>query len=229
MNITHFRAAQEALKLNPDLEIFQKNHPRSVYNIVPEYVRESMDKIPEEYLVLSWVQLKKEVEPDLMLDQLRVNFWLEYRRAQVTSTKMNMSNVYTEICAASTFNEVVVANPQKLVWLLCPPTDFASGMRAILERGLHIMFDVVTHPSLFSGGEVDTKLLNQALKIIDKAIVAVHGLPTIRTETKSVNVNLNASEPSAAHQNLEEKRKELERLKAAREAIPVIPAKEEES
>lgn len=218
MNITHFRAAQEALKNNPDLEIFNKEHPRSVYNLVPDYVRDSMDEVPQEYMLLSWVQLRKEIEPDIKLDQLRINFWLEYRRAQNTSTKMNMGNVYADICPASTFKDGVATKPHKLIWLLCPPIDYETGMRAIVDRGIEVMYEIVTHPNLIK----DTRLLNYALRVIDKAMISIHGLPTIRTETKSVNVNLNSSTPSPTHSDIEEKRRELERLKAEREAIPVI-------
>lgn len=222
MSFTHLKAAQDAIaSLQSAVSIFEKDDTRSIYNIVPESMREAMEAIPPELLALSERQLCKEVQPDFKLDQLRSAFWVEYNRAQFTLTRINLSNVYGTICASSTFHESVIGVPKNLAWLLTPPTNWVAGMNAILDRGLQLLYDAVTATNIIKDGKiVDVKALSAVHKIIKEAGIVLHGLPVLKTESKSVNVNLNSSEPSATMLSLEEKRKELERLKDTLMTIP---------
>jgi hypothetical protein len=228
MSFKHIDAARDATQVYA-LDIFNKDIQRSVYNLVSDSMQHAMDSLPKEYMLLSERQLRKEVEPDFKLDQMRVSFWIEYQRAQLTNTRINLATVYANICASSTFHEHVIAIPKHLAWLLTPPTEWISGMRAILDRGMAVMYDAVNAKNIFDeDGNVNPKVLNAVTRVIKDASIVIHGLPTIRTETKSVNVNLNSTTPSPTHLDLAEKRKELERLKAERQAIPVSVHRGEE-
>ncbi len=224
-NYSQAELLKRAVKEDPELEIWDKEHSRSVYNLCGPQIQEAIDKIPKEFFVMSEKQLDKLLDPELSASQMRVAFWSEYHRCQYAGAgKMNMAHVYNKICAKQTFYDSYVSNPMKLAWILRPPSNYLLGMEAILGEGLKVMYAAVRAKNIIHDGRiVDAKNLEAILKIIDKTIVAIHGMPTIRHETKALvhNVNQNIA-PPAGERSIEDLRKELAELEAkkARQLAP---------
>jgi len=202
-----------------DLEVWDKTKSRSIYNLVTEQMRKLMDELPKEYLVMSPNDIEKMADPDIRLAQIQVGFWSEYHRCQYAGNhKMVMSNVYNHVCAGSYFWQRICANPVKLAYILNPPNDYRLGMEAILSEGLKVMYRAMRANNIINeqGNIVDAKNLEAILKIVDKTIVAIHGMPVMRHETKALNVNVN-QQPVQPERSIKDLENELRELKAKRE------------
>lgn len=207
-----------AIEKNPEFQIFSKEDERSIYNLVPPYVQQAIDDVPKEYLFMPEKEVYKRVKPDETTQMLRMQFWAEYQRAQFTNTKMQMSNVYSGIVEQCTFTNFITKDPDRMSWIMKPPVRWLAGMQVTLNQGLQVMMEAVYASNIIEDGKVNPKVLDSVMRVVDRAIVAIHGLPTLRTETKSMNVNINQSSPTPSFPEIESKKRHAEELRAKLEA-----------
>lgn len=228
MPITNVEKAELALEEHGEVTFFDKNNKRSVYNLVPPYMQKAIDNIPKEYHLLSEKQMQRAFRPSFEDSQMRMAFWTEYQRAQFTNTKMGMVSVYYHVYDQYTFTGGVVLDPKRLAWIIKPPAQWVSGMQVILNQGLQVMFDAIHADNIIMHGHLDPRVFNSVFKVIEMANIAMNGLPVIRTESKSVNMNVNQNTPAAALSEaqlseLQEQRAKLLEQKGSSQIKDVTP------
>lgn len=118
-------------------------------NILPDIVVAAVKRIPRDLLLQDEEKLKKHVQPSSTLNYLRLNFWLEYNRAQEMQKIMDMRVVLRGVARQGYFYEVVLKNPAMTAWMVTPPADYALVQRDILYSGLEklqkaLKMDLVT-------------------------------------------------------------------------------------
>lgn len=122
-----------------DYSLFDESNPRSLVNIVPKEVREALRRIPRKVMLQSEGELKRAVRPSPTLNYLRLNFWLEYNRAQELRKTMNMTNVVKGVTHKDYLYQYVLIDPMMTAWVATPPTDYALVQQDILFSGLEKM------------------------------------------------------------------------------------------
>jgi hypothetical protein len=194
-----------------DLDIFNKNFSRSMWNLVPDYFQEAIEKIPKNLLEMSEHELEKLLDPHVTTSRLRIAFWTEYERAQATLTQFRMSSVYSCVCTKQQFHNKILSDPEKLSWIICPPSDYIIAMKEVLMQGVKVLRKIVMAKNIVDEhGNLNSKNAEVVLKAIDMAHLRVYGAPVIRMESKAVNFNLNQSTPPpASEKSLEELQKEI--------------------
>lgn len=200
-----------------DLDLFNKDNPRSLYNIVPDYLKLELDKIPQELLELSEHELEKKLKRKDRLsptiDRLRIAFWMEYDRAQLNWQKMRMSSVHSAVCSKQHWCYKIIVDPEAMAWIVCPPADYIVAMREVLFQGTNVLRQIVMAKNIVDEhGNMNPKMADVALRAIEMAHIRVYGAPIIRAETRSVNVNVNQTTPPSPD-DLEKLREELALLK----------------
>ncbi len=201
------------------LDIYSKDNPRSIYNLVPETFQRAMDEIPREWIVMPERQLRLRVRPDLQTSNLRARFWQEYERAQFSGYhRMRIKNVTDGIIDTHNFIHRVLSDAEKVAWILCPPTNWLATMNTILNDSAQILYNVLHAPNLFDDdGNLNIQVFPQVMKVIQAANLIVYGAPVIRTESKNLHVSV-ATEK--VPQTLAEVEAELKKLRAS-QGVPV--------
>ena len=119
-----------------DFSILDDTNPRSLVNIVPPHVKLAIRCVTRDLYLLDEASLKKRVKPTDTLNYLRLNFWIEYNRAQEKRSLMNMANVARGATTKEYMNAVVWDSPEKTAWVITPPTEYALVQADILSTGL---------------------------------------------------------------------------------------------
>lgn len=119
-----------------DFGLFDADNPRSLVNIVPEGIRDAMLRVHQEDLLLDDRALRKKVKPSDHLNRLRLNFWLEFFRAQEKQAKMLLGNIVHGISSRDYLYGAVLGDPLKTAWLISPPTDVAVVQMDIMHASL---------------------------------------------------------------------------------------------
>lgn len=181
-----------------DVDIFNTDHPRSVFNLLPKHMQESIKKVPREFFEMTEHELELRLKPDPTTSRLRIAFWLEYDHAQSTMRPMRMPNVYSGACHKVYFSQVICNDEERLAWILCPPADYMLAMREILSQGVKQLRKIVTGNIVDEDGNIDTKAGELLVKVMQLADLKVHGSEIIRhsTETKAVHVHTHVPPPA---------------------------------
>lgn len=173
-----------------DFDLFDRDAPRSMWNLIPESLQTHISKVPLELLQLSEHELDKKLDPDAMTSRLRISFWLEYDRAQVTQSKMRISSVYSPVCSKQYWCTNILSSQERLAWILCPPGDYILAMREVLMQGTKVIRKIIMAKNVVDDdGNLNPKAAGVVLKAIELVHVKVHGTPVIRMESKNMNIN----------------------------------------
>lgn len=195
---------------DPRLEFLDVNNPRSLVNIVPESMREPIRQLYANYpklLLQSEHTIKKTVKPDDRDELFRMNFWEEYNRCTISNPPrvMSMIGITKEYLPHQAFIARYVRVRAKLLWLITPPRSYADTMRQLLTKSLDKLIEVVDQPILKKDGSVDHKLVDKIIKIAQMTDLRVKGaIPqTIRTDSRNLNFNVDASRQMPAGVDLQ--------------------------
>jgi hypothetical protein len=148
-----------------DFVIYDPDNPRSITNLVSEKVSQAIQAIPRELLLMDEQKLKKHVKPSTTLNYVRLNFWLEYNRAQDTQKPMNMQVVMRGVAKMNYFYDIILQNPAMMAWVVTPPADYTLVQRDILHSGLELLqkalkMDLVTTKTTIKVNRDGTKVKN---------------------------------------------------------------------
>ena len=208
-----------------DLDFFDESNPRSLINLLPETARKCVLEIPEEFLNQDAVELEKVLKPNATDNRLRLNFWSEYDAAHSTGRFMKMMNIYRGVITKAAFYRLVLQDPKRLAWLLCPPIEYKNSLNEILTTGLNRLREIISAPVLDQNGNLMPKQADVVLKAYLAVESRVKGAVVQKVESKveqkSVNVNFNenthekkaAMRPEELDARLSEVRAQLERSK----------------
>lgn len=198
-----------------EMIIRDKNHPRSIVNLVPDAVASAIMRLPEDYVDQDEGALRiafqaREWAPSVLDDRIRFSFWKEYDSAQSNIRQMIMTHVYYGLCSRESFY-LLIQNKQRVAWMVCPPADYMLSAEEALTYGLEQLRDILSRPHVSMVGTVDAKAAGVKLEIVKMLDARVKG--AIIQTTRNLNVNMNANKPvvnAPKIEDIDQKIKELE-------------------
>lgn len=206
---------------------------RTLISMLPPYVKEAAEKIPEQLRYMDEKELRKYVRPNPSVQALRNSFWLEYARCiDKEGQWLKIGNILSGICTIEYWAQVVTKNSGMMEWILRPPISYNKAMEEALYFGVERIREILELPFTYNmidprtGKErevVDSKaaeLVLKAFMIIDNR---VKGSVLQRSETKSLQVNASMKEVQGvmegqSMEEIEKKLKDLRKKDAALEA-----------
>lgn len=187
MSVKQFMVTEQ----RANLTIKDKEDPRSLINILPSFVADRIDAIPEQVLTMGEAELCRRMEPDAFDEMLRLAFWNEYNLAQAGNRKMNMSNVYSGVCTYQLFQKAI-SNSFKLAYYIMPPPTTGLRLEYLMNKGLDQIEKILDLPHQKPDGTPDARMADVKFKITQDLINRVKGQVVQRVEVKSQNLNVNA-------------------------------------
>jgi hypothetical protein len=166
----------------------------SLLNFVADAVREAVLRLPEEYLIMTENQLKKEAKPTRTDYALRVSFWREFDKIfwRDGKRKIVSLHVYAGICTDTYFYDRFLKNPRKVAWLVRPQQTYAKEMEAILARVTERLWEIVDIPIRDRKGNVSSRNADILLRAAQMIENRVKGMAIQRIEEKSLRLNVTA-------------------------------------
>lgn len=214
-----------------EISTTDESNPRSVVRLVPASlstnIKDALFEHPEFFDKderALWTALRlANAQPTPTDNRLRLKFWMEYDRAQGTSAdSMNMTNVYSGICSKEYFYKHYITKPQKLGWLMCPPTGYLIKAEEALEFGIEQLRDILDQPHVF-GQKVDVKLGELKAKIVLMLDTRVKGAPVQRNMNLNVHTSDAAVAKAASAATAEELMRELKELERRNRIAQNLP------
>lgn len=181
----------------PTANDLDTGNPRSVLNLLTPGIRAPIRKAMEERAYLFqmdehelWRSLGKlKSQPGPIDNRLRLAFWNEYNRAQADMDTMRGVNIYSGICTHQHFTERYLKCPEKVAWLMCPPTSYEVALEEALQFGIDQLRDILALPVKDKKGKVNTSLASLKERIIARLDERKHGATVQRSINVSVQKN----------------------------------------
>lgn len=152
-------------------DIYSHENPYSVLNTIPNVLKDSVNKIPQELREMTVEEMRDLVTPNKTLNQLRLKFWKEYDSiiGQGGRKKMSIPKIIAGICSVPVFRSIM-ANPTKAAWILTPVSAYSIGVEELMETTLSKLRKKIDSVDINS-----TKDLSVLLKIFEVFDKRVHG------------------------------------------------------
>ena len=192
-----------------DVELFNKENKKSVYNLMPQTYRTKLDEMGGlgEYTGMEEWEIKREIKLTPTLNRLRYSFWNEYYRAIDNGIAMKGRNVYAGVCSVEVYHKILKSKAN-IAWILTPPTDTVTALRETLHYGFDRIREILDLPlykveSVRVGKDewedrevVDEKVAQLMLKAVAMIDLRLHGsyVQVHKVEQKTTNVNLSMKE-----------------------------------
>lgn len=212
-------------KENEDALELSTEERKSVREMLPPYVREAVDSVPEELKLMDEKQLRKHVKPNPSVQALRNSFWIEYARCLDKGVEwMRISNIISGICSIEYWTHVVMKSSGLVEWVLRPPISYNKAMEEALYFGVEKLREIMDLPFVttrvdpktgFEVQIIDTKVADLVLKAFMIADTRVKGSVVQRSETKTLNVQAKMSDVKGAmeSQSMEDIERKLKDLR----------------
>lgn len=180
-----------------EVAYWDEGDPTCLVNLLPNMIKEKAMQLPPE-LLLSAQKNRDRIKSRTkagMADSLRVALWQEYY-ACVDNRKPEMRTkaILHGVCDSAQFKELI-RDPALLAYILTPPGNYHYAMQSILDVSLMRLREIVALPLVNTEGEINTKLIDQMLKIVMMVDNRVKGSVVQRVAidqtTKSLQVSLN--------------------------------------
>lgn len=191
----------DQVQMHGDVSIFDESFERSLINIVPEELRGAMLRVKhahEKYFLLEERDLWKITKPTEVSSILKLSFWDEYNRAQDAGSRMKISNIIRGACSRDFFYTNVMHNDKQFSWIITPPKDYMLNMRALHEKGVSKLNDVLDLPLLDGKGQPNVRLIGEVFKITQYLDQRIKGAIVQRFAIQQQNVNMNVAAPLEA-------------------------------
>ncbi len=205
-------------KKKNEMIIRDKDHPRSIVNLVPEAVQRAIMKLPDSMVDIGEPALRKilherKVEITPLDERLRFMFWREYDTAQNNNRDMTMTNVYYGICSRDSFY-LSLQNKERTAWMLCPPVDYEIATEEALIYGINQLRDILAMDHIGLMNKIDPKLAAVKLDIVKMLDARVKGAVIQTTRNLNVNVNQPKTQEAQAPSigDVDKRIKELEQM-----------------
>lgn len=210
--------------------VLDRSNPRAVINLVPESWVRAIERLAQEFpefMDLDERSLKEEISKAFKAkkiregltkinptdNRIRMGFWNEYNRACDRKKPMVMSSVYAGVCTAAYADHEVIARPQKLAWILTPPTSYTNTMEEALLFGIECLRDILETPLRTSSGGLDVKAAELVLKTVQFLDQRVKGAVVQKVDTRSLIMHGKVEVPALAQpQSIEEVKEQLAKL-----------------
>lgn len=195
------------LKANAELldDVKDTSNPRSLVNIVPTSVATAIKAIPQSILDMRIDELKRKAEADILLDRVRMSFWLEYNSAQLAGRDLSMTNICGGLITVSTFNKQIVNNSFKLAYMIRPTGQYKATLEDLMFRAMDQLLEILEMPlmqkkfaksrngNIIEYEEIDTKLAQVKAQIARDVMIQArgHGVQKVETKSQTLNTNVN--------------------------------------
>jgi hypothetical protein len=180
-------------ELEPVNPIKDKSEPRSIINITPGNFSRAVELIPDEFFELSERELRHNGDCGEIEEKVRIAFWREYDQAQVAKRNIHVTNVHKGTCSQQHFYRKVLTNPYKMAYVLTPPQEYALELEEMIAVGFRNLREIMALPLYTSKGFVDARVAEVKLKIFESVMNRAKGALVYKTESKNLNVNVDAS------------------------------------
>lgn len=223
-------AVTPAEAATPDL-ILDESNPQSLINLVGDNVRNAIKTIPSNFIGHDeqyWRlrdRGKKEDERLSATDwKVRLSLWTEYNRSMVESKPFRTQYIYAGICTYGFFKKRYLENPERLAFVITPPSDYLKSLEECLYQNTYTLREVCVASAVRDDGSIDPKAAAVKLAVQQYFDARIYGSIAQNINQKSVNVNVNTDKsPVQAPQTVEE----LERfVQEMRDSNTVIVKKE---
>lgn len=163
----------------------------SLINFLSDRLKQAVMQVPDELLLMTEAELKREAKPTSTDYSLRVSFWREFEKAMWKgSGKIVCAGIYCGICSEVYFYRNFITRPEKFAWMIRPMQVYKKEMEAILYRGTQRLWELIEAPIEGKNGKIDPKMAEILLKTITAVENRVKGMAVQRSEQKNVNVNV---------------------------------------
>lgn len=191
----------------------------SLINFLSDRLKDAVMALPEEMLLMTEAELKREATPTPTDYSLRVSFWREFERAMWKgSGKIVCAQIFVGICSDTYFYRNFITKPAKFAWMIRPMQVYKKEMEAILYRCTERLWELIEAPIQGKNGKIDPKMAEILLKTITSVENRVKGMAVQRSEQKNVNVNVvtrtKATQDIDTMASLDERIKELQKQMA---------------
>lgn len=229
-------------------DFFDRSDPRSLYNIVPMWMRDAIDRIDPRILLYGDVRLREISNADSKLNRIRLAFWSEYEEAQAMVKNIDFWQITRKTGITATFAKSMITQSQyTLAYVLNQPVEYSQFLEEALNAGLGRLREILDAPIVDADtGKIDPRMAELMLKATAFIDLRVNGGIT----EKRVNMNLNQNHSvhehvfkgnadrtksarlltgnasSAALEALDEKIRELEQKAEYKEARAIMPEPE---
>lgn len=211
--------------------IFDRSNPRSLWNLVWNEFRERMAFLEvhhAEDLLKSEAALKKELDPGVFENRVRLRFWEEYEEVQDRDLeRMRMKNVIKGVCSEHVWKERVMRDPKVVLWICCPPVDYVTAMREILYFGLEELREAMARPFIEKKltkdnvwlESVNLGLIDRKIEIFKMLDQRINGAVIQRVAIQQQIDNRVTMGPSRQIEDVSHLDREIERVKRSIEGI----------
>lgn len=187
--------ALEVVDRDPTIDdLFDKNDPRSVYNIVPQWMKDAMDACDPKIFLMDEQRIRQAARADARLNRIRLAFWAEYEEAQSMVRNIDFYSITNRTGISGTFLKSYITQTQyTLAFVLCQPIEYSQFLDEALTAGLGRLREMLDLPFIDpESGQPDHKMMELVLKATAFIDLRVHG--GITEKRVSVNMNQNYSE-----------------------------------
>jgi hypothetical protein len=176
-------APEDQVQMQGDVSIFDETYERALINIVPEELKGAMLRVKhghEKYFLLEERDLWKHTQPTEIACILKLSFWDEYNRAQDRGVRMKVSNIIRGACSRDHFDSTVMASDKQLSWIITPPKDYMLSLRALHDRGIQRLTEVLNLPLIEGAGRALKDKKGKVRKDEKGEVVRSQGTPNVR-------------------------------------------------
>jgi hypothetical protein len=186
--------AKEVMEFDySDVDFNDPANPQSLVNLLPPYLANPINAIPEQILLMSEDELYKAGKCGVIESKLRQAFWMEYNHSLIGKKKlMAVSNIFTGICSKAYLRECF-NNSFKLAYILRPPANLKVALHEMLEIGLSQIRDILVLPHIDDKGKFDASHAALKLKAMETIMSRLMGGVVQRVEQKNLNVSVDAN------------------------------------
>lgn len=185
--------------------LYDPNEPRSVVNLVAPKIAEAFQSAfarRPDLFGLDDRELHKKLKleestPTATDNRLRLKFWAEFDRAQENHDTMKVMNIIKGVCSAEVLYRYI-KHPEKVSWLLTPPTSYEVTLEEGLNYGMEQMRKILDLPEELPNGTINTKVLELKIKVTAMFEMRLKGGITQKVENKNLNVSVATTDKAVA-------------------------------
>lgn len=111
--------------------------------------------------------LETQINPTAMDFELKRSFWIEYQKARLQNRKMEIKNVYKQICTYTHFYNNVLNRPSKLAWLVAPISGILSCLEGFQDVILNNIFEVLKMDNCYKNGAPNLRVIAAQVKVFE--------------------------------------------------------------
>lgn len=201
----------------------------TIVSMLPEVLKEKVEKVPARFWGLDASHLKLAIEEDkhhqlTTADQrLRLSLWMEFDRAVMENRMLSIKNIYDGVCSKQYFYAHVIDSAPKLAFLFTPPVEYTKAMEECLMFGVERIREILSLPLRNKKGQLDIRLMQVIVKSVQMLDLRVKGAVIQKIESRNLTANVNLDASDKHPQTMEEIEAALADLETRAHAIEQGP------